>query len=193
MLVIETNISYENGIKEFCDHQSRIVIVESWEDYINTYINQESVFYQGTMGGRNFSQISKVSDLEYDDFHLSCDIDNGFWITKKLAYKVQDEFELTHNIKQKEMKDMDNHWTFAEYGDEEWVHETFTSKATAISEGKKLFNGKDIVVGQLISNGLNYKIENKEVIESDYNKLIGENHKDERVDFVWDRVGEELI
>ena len=106
MLVIETNISYENGIKEFCDHQSRIVIVDSWDEYVETYINQKSTSYIGTMSGRNFSKMSKILNLEYDDFHLSCDVDNGFMISKKLAYKAPDEFGLVNNY-WKEMKAME--------------------------------------------------------------------------------------
>lgn len=94
MLIIETNISYENGKREIEDHQSRIIEVDSWDEYVNTYVNKESKLYNGTMSGYNFSIMSTVLNLEFDEFHLTCDIDNGFVINKKLAYKIQDEFSL---------------------------------------------------------------------------------------------------
>lgn len=65
---------------------------------------------------------------------------------------------------------MKNEWTFAEYLNEEWVHDSYKSKDQAIVNGFNKFNDNTIVIGQLISNGLNYKIENKEVIE--YSKSI---------------------
>lgn len=73
---------------------------------------------------------------------------------------------------------MENEWTFDEYGNEEWCHDSFESKEDAITEGLKHCKGKTIVVGQLIGNGLNYRIENKEVIKSDYQNLIGEESQE---------------
>lgn len=60
---------------------------------------------------------------------------------------------------------MNNHWTFTEVNNVEWVHETFYSKVDAISEGKKIFQGKDIVVGQLKIHEGNYSVENQEIIK----------------------------
>lgn len=73
---------------------------------------------------------------------------------------------------------MDREWTFAEYNNVEWVHETFVSKEDAIVEGKKFFEGSDIIVGQLFAEGLNYKIENKEVIKTSESELHVTNQDD---------------
>lgn len=93
MLVIETNISYDN-LGDFCDHQSRVIEVESWEKYIESYTNNSPKKFNGTMCGYNFFNNYKMSGLQYDEYHLCCDFDNG---TKKLAYRLQDEFELKLN------------------------------------------------------------------------------------------------
>jgi len=60
---------------------------------------------------------------------------------------------------------MENQWTFTEADDIEWAHETFYSKVDAIIEGKRVFKGKDIIVGQLKKNGNNYTVKNQEVIK----------------------------
>ena len=95
MLVIETNISYGYGEK-IVDHQSRVIKVNSWEEYVATYENNSPEKYTGTMFGHNFPSTCRVSNLQYDDFHLSCDI-YGRFTSKKLAYKLQAEFDLVLN------------------------------------------------------------------------------------------------
>ncbi|MEQ6355199.1 hypothetical protein ABNX05_11275 [Lysinibacillus sp. M3] len=60
---------------------------------------------------------------------------------------------------------MHNQWTFTEADDIEWVHEPFYSKIDAIVEGKKMFKGKDIIIGQLKDRGNRYAVENQEVIK----------------------------
>ena len=60
---------------------------------------------------------------------------------------------------------MNREWTFTEYDNEEWVHETFVSKEDAIAEGKKKFPNEPIMVGQLKDIGNSYRIENKEIIK----------------------------
>ncbi|MCL1696351.1 hypothetical protein [Lysinibacillus sp. BPa_S21] len=97
MLIIETNISY-NDHKEIEDHQSRIIEANSWEEYILTYQNNKPQNYNGTMCGYNFSRFGKILNLSYDDFHLSCDIYNPITITKKMAYRLENEYELNHII-----------------------------------------------------------------------------------------------
>lgn len=61
---------------------------------------------------------------------------------------------------------MHNQWTFTEADNIEWVHETFSSKIDARVEGKKMFKGKDIIIGQLKDRGNSYVVENQEVIKS---------------------------
>jgi len=89
--VIETNLSldYDDNI---IDHQSRVIQVESWEDFINEIKESKTVIRNSILGclsGCTIPKQSKVVNLKYDDKQLSCDIYN--WIgrkTKKLAYKV---------------------------------------------------------------------------------------------------------
>lgn len=60
---------------------------------------------------------------------------------------------------------MHNHWTFTQADDIEWVHEAFYSKLDARAEGKKMFKGKDIIIGQLKDHGSRYVVVNQEVIK----------------------------
>lgn len=89
--VIETNLSMLNDT--IVDHQSRIVEVESWESYIEEFKTIKSINRKSLGGCGNGATIPKhiirVSDLKYNDFHLSADVhfENG-WVTKKLAYLI---------------------------------------------------------------------------------------------------------
>ena len=89
--IIETNLSIDttNTIKDF---QSRVIEVESWNNYIQEIkecrtIERSSVL--GNLYGVSISRESKVENLFYDDVHLSCDVINRFGFrTKKLVYRV---------------------------------------------------------------------------------------------------------
>jgi hypothetical protein len=88
--VIETNISMvENEIKDF---QSRVVEVDNWYDFVNEIKEGKTVIRNSIIGSLHGSTIpreSKIKNLWYDDFHLSCDIYNYHGIkTRKLAYLV---------------------------------------------------------------------------------------------------------
>ena len=89
--VIETNLSldYENNIM---DHQSRVIVVYSWEDYINEIKDAKSIPRTDCVGrlhGRTIPKLSKVKNVVSDDFHLSCDVYNCDGLkSKKLCYKV---------------------------------------------------------------------------------------------------------
>jgi len=61
---------------------------------------------------------------------------------------------------------MHNQWTFTEADNIEWVNETFYSKLDARIEGKKIFRGKDIMIGQLKQQGNRYVVENQELIKA---------------------------
>ena len=60
---------------------------------------------------------------------------------------------------------MQNQWTFTEADNIEWVNETFYSKVDARTEGRKMFKGKGIIIGQLKDRGNSYTVENQEVIK----------------------------
>jgi len=92
--VIETNLSIdqEENHAIIKDHQSRVIEVDSWEEYIQEIKDGESVSRKcviGNLHGKTIPSDAIVSNLVYDDFHLSYDIINrfGFW-SKKLAYRV---------------------------------------------------------------------------------------------------------
>lgn len=94
--VIETNLSIKDG-KVF-DHQSRMVEAESWTEYVDYYKQniksdrKQSKFktVQGMFGG-SLPRYGDLSELKYDDFHLSCYHTNPYgMVTMKLAYCVYD-------------------------------------------------------------------------------------------------------
>ena len=90
--VIETNLSIDkdNIIR---DHQSRIVEVEDWDTYCKAFeeYNGEAVYFKSkAMRGYSILSNCTMTDLIYDDIHLSCCMvlhQSGI-ITKKLAYRI---------------------------------------------------------------------------------------------------------
>lgn len=89
--VIETNLYIEKD--EIKDFQSRIIEVDSWEDFINEVREGKTVIRNSILGNLHGSTIPrafKVINLEYDDFHLSCDVYNYLrQRTKKLVYLIE--------------------------------------------------------------------------------------------------------
>lgn len=90
--VIETNLSIKEG--EIFDHQSRMVSVDSWEDYIKAFVEYDGLAVGGfraitNMLGNSIQKDAEISNLQYDEYHLSCDIKYKDWTEKKLAYKCQ--------------------------------------------------------------------------------------------------------
>lgn len=89
--VIETNLSIDKD-DTIKDHQSRIVEVEDWDTYCKAFeeYNGEAVYFKSkAMSGNSILSNCSITDLIYDDIHLSCMIlhQSGF-ITKKLAYRI---------------------------------------------------------------------------------------------------------
>lgn len=89
--IIETNLSIdENNIIR--DHQSRVIEVDSWDEYIQEIKNSKAIYRSsiiGSLHGNTIQNDSKVENLIYDDFHLSCDVINRYGIiSKKLAYLI---------------------------------------------------------------------------------------------------------
>lgn len=89
--VIETNLSIgdENVIK---DHQARVIEVEDWDTYCKTFeeYNGKAVYFKSkSIYGYSIPPNCNITDLIYDDIHLSCMVlhTSGF-ITKKLAYRI---------------------------------------------------------------------------------------------------------
>ena len=89
--IIETNLSLDND-NNIVDHQSRVIKIENWEDYINEIKESKTVIRNSILGcmyGCSIPRESEIENLKYDDNHLSCDVYNWFGRkTKKLAYKV---------------------------------------------------------------------------------------------------------
>lgn len=91
--IIETNLSLDktNTIQ---DHQSRIVEALDWDTYCKAYKNYNNgyvEFHSKTMPGATLMSNCLLTELVYDDIHLSCIIDKGICKTKRLAYKVISE------------------------------------------------------------------------------------------------------
>ena len=96
--VIETNLSMKDGI--IIDHQSRIVVVESWDTYVNYYLEhynediigcalQKEFKCISNLIGNTLPRLARIENLEFDDYHLSCEYLNPVGMsTKKLAYNA---------------------------------------------------------------------------------------------------------
>lgn len=91
--IVETNIILENGI--IYDHQSRVLEIDSWDDYCNMFINYNGIpdgaEYKNIYGillGNSIPKDCKIENLKYDDFHLSCDFHRYGSREVKLVYKV---------------------------------------------------------------------------------------------------------
>lgn len=89
--VIETNLSIDsnNNIK---DHQSRVIEIDNWDDFVNEIKEAETVVRNACMGnmhGTTIPRNAKVENLNYDDKHLMCDVyHHAGTHSKKLAYKI---------------------------------------------------------------------------------------------------------
>lgn len=84
--IIETNISLS-------DFQSR-VIEEDWDIYVKYFTNSteiKSKIYIDILGmqvGKSIPEDCVISELKYDDFHLSCYIEHAEWKGIKFAYRT---------------------------------------------------------------------------------------------------------
>ena len=91
--IIETNLSMKDG--QIYDHQSRVIEAENWDKYIQMYKEYDGFAVDkfkpiSNMIGNSLPNNIEISQLKYDEKHLSCELKykNGF-IEKKLAYKCQ--------------------------------------------------------------------------------------------------------
>lgn len=90
--IIETNLSVdgENNIK---DHQARWILINDWKDYCKKYQNYSGrrVYYSiaSSMPGVDIPADAEITNLQFDEYHLSCDIQHrNHFITKRLTYNV---------------------------------------------------------------------------------------------------------
>lgn len=86
--IIETNISFisdNNDFIKIMDHQSRVISGANWNSYCDYYLNPENKTLRATFAG-TLHRLAKITKLTYDDIHLSCIIDNGKFLTYRLAY-----------------------------------------------------------------------------------------------------------
>lgn len=96
--IIETNLSVdgENNIK---DHQARWILINNWEDYCKKYQNYSGrrVYYgvASSIPGVDIPADAKITNLQFDECHLSCDIHHrDHFVTKRFAYKLDAAQEL---------------------------------------------------------------------------------------------------
>jgi hypothetical protein len=86
--IIETNLSMGNN-NEILDHQSRVIEVGDWNEFIIEIKEGKSVDRKGTLWGLTLPREPKVKNLKFDEKHLSCDVyKNGGYNSKKLAYLI---------------------------------------------------------------------------------------------------------
>ena len=89
MKIIKTNIigigDFVDDATKITDHQSRIVEADSWEQYVLHYYRNSSFFRNKFP--RTLPEQCTISRLDFDDYHLSCIIDNGDFLTYRLVYK----------------------------------------------------------------------------------------------------------
>jgi hypothetical protein len=89
--VIETNLSFDDEGK-LQDHQSRIIVVDSWDNYVQEikkgkYVKRHAEF--GGMHGLSIPEEAVVLNFVFDDYHLSCDIQHNQFSDKKIAYRIR--------------------------------------------------------------------------------------------------------
>ncbi len=81
-----------DNVNNIMDHQSRIVEVNSWEDYCKAFKEYNGVPIEfkslTSIIGSTIPKDMDIYNLEFDDCHLSCNMWNGRFGTKKLAYLV---------------------------------------------------------------------------------------------------------
>ena len=92
--IIETYVSSPN-FNKFADHQSRVIEVNSWNDYVEEIKTKRTVCRKSCLGylfGVSIPRNATIENLIYDDFHLSCDVINyEGQITKLFSYLIVDE------------------------------------------------------------------------------------------------------
>lgn len=87
--IIETNISFSGDFQNMRieDHQSRVIKSPDWKTYVDYYshsYNEElRKLYPYTLPV--WAEM-EILDLKHDEYHLSCVINNGKFLTYRLCY-----------------------------------------------------------------------------------------------------------
>ena len=94
MKIIETNISgdFDGDLTKIMDHQSRVIEADSWEQYVLHYYSPDGSFFRKKFP-QTLPRQCAISRLKWDDYHLSCIIDNGQFLTYRLAYLKENVYE----------------------------------------------------------------------------------------------------
>lgn len=88
--IIETRILYNRQNNTIYDHQSRVVVVDSWEQYVDAiknYNGKKIEFESIDMPGATLLGNRDIYDLIHDDYHLSYRCISGNAETLCFAYK----------------------------------------------------------------------------------------------------------
>lgn len=106
--IIETNISFSGDFQSMNieDHQSRVIKSPDWKTYVDYYshsYNEElRELYPYTLPVWTEMEIL---DLKHGEYHLSCVINNGKFLTYRLAMLDEKKF----NIEKKKCYKLDNY------------------------------------------------------------------------------------
>jgi hypothetical protein len=91
--VIETHISLDE-YGNYKDFQSRVIEVKSWNSFIEEIKNKKVVMRFSAIGklmGASLPRNAEISDLKYDEMHLSCLVINSMGMKfLKLAYLINE-------------------------------------------------------------------------------------------------------
>lgn len=95
-----------NNIGQIKNHQSRVIEADSWEEYCKAFeeYKGEPVGFKSLtkMIGDTIPKAVDITNLIYDEYHLSCDIWNGMFKTKKLAYLCEQPVNRSGNRQNRE-------------------------------------------------------------------------------------------
>jgi len=98
--IIETHLLF-NQDWDFKDHQSRVIEFDDWEKYVDFFRNYNGDYVNscisayGCLMGVTLPKHATIKNLEYDNYHLSCDVilfDGS--ISKTLAYLIEEPEKL---------------------------------------------------------------------------------------------------
>jgi hypothetical protein len=86
MLIIETNLIFPDNVN-LSDHQSFVTTIDSWDNYIKKFkeYNGGAIKDYHKRGCSLPANVS-ITRLEYDDFHLLCEVNNKNIREIHLAY-----------------------------------------------------------------------------------------------------------
>lgn len=91
--VIETNLTLKAD-KTIIDHQSRVIEVDSWDEYVGEIklgVSKIRKACIGYMTGTSLPRNANIHNLKVNEYHLSCYFTNGLGKPMaKLAYLINE-------------------------------------------------------------------------------------------------------